>query len=228
MKEAILKCGCCGGCIGACFPIDRDADPDELIDIPWLITAPACPAIDGMSGVFTPLNPADKFDWPQGSCGPCTCYFAITELVLPGKFYLAAGGGPFPDPPPFCMEDTCNIRMLLYLTHDLTVQDCCNITVVVQFFGVENGLELNSGELLKENTLDCIPQSTPPDHARWRQYLLDACECLPDEGGFAGEFDLSRIGWFCVNGVFPSGACAGLPQCCVLDGCSLAGAVLSI
>lgn len=235
-KAALMNCGCCG-CDGACFPESCVGDVCTLLDVPWEITAPSCPAIDGMTGNFSPFGGYSSYD--RSECGPCVCYEAITELSLPGKIYLElgggggvgeeGGGGGGGDPPPTCVESPCTIDLKLYLAIDASIPGCCRVVVVVELLSVVDGLALTSGDVQTPETLNCIPQATPVDNDRFRQFEFDSCTCLPDRAGFTALFDLSRITWECTLGNHPpSSLCYPNSLCCVLDGCSLAGATLTI
>lgn len=224
-KRAIMECDCCG-CRGACFPEDCVGDVCSLLDIPWEISAPSCADIDGLTGNFSPFGGYSSYS--RNECGPCVCYESIIELSLPGKIYLEVGGGEG-EPPAMCVEGACTIDLKLYLAIDSSIDGCCKVVVVVELLSVVDGLALNSGQYQNVDALSCIPQVTPVDNDRFRQFEFDSCTCLPDRAGFSAVFSLDRITWECTLGDHPiSSVCYPNSLCCVLDGCSLAGATLTI
>lgn len=227
-QEALMLCGCCG-CVGGCFPYTCTNNVCTLQNIPWSIDAPNCPAIDNLSGTFTPFSPSNTFT--KGICGPCVCYQTITSISLPGKVRIPAQIGGDPNQPPgICTTFDCNINLNLYLGFDTSITGCCNMSLVVEMLTAT--LALNSGIPQKPNTIACIPQAIPVDDARFRQFGFDSCTCLTplNQGaGFSALFSLSKITWVCKNGNWPVGnPCYPYSQCCELFGCSLAGATLSI
>lgn len=225
-NKGVLEC-CCG-CTGACFPYTCVGSVCTLEDIPWVIDAPNCPAIDGASGVFSPFGGNTGFR--DGKCGPCKCYQSISTISMPGKQRLEIGGGGPLDPPGFCTTFDCAIPLKFYLGFDASIQGCCTASIVVEMLNSE--LALNSGIPQKPNTIACIPQVIPADNTRFRQFEFDSCTCLTpyDTGaGFSAIFDLSRVAWFCKFGNHPpESACFPFSKCCELFGCSLGGATLSI
>lgn len=235
-NKGVLEC-CCG-CVGSCFPYTCSGSVCTLTDIPWIIDAPNCPAIDGAFGVFSPFTLASSFR--KGKCGPCVCYESVAIITLPGKQRSETGGGSeslgFGDPidpegpPAICTTFDCTIPLRFYLGFDASIEGCCTASLVVEM--LNTGLALNSGIPQKPNTIACIPQAVPVDNTRFRQFDFDSCTCLPPLGtgaGFSAIFDLSRITWTCKAGNHPADSpCYPFSKCCELFGCSLAGATLSI
>lgn len=228
-KRALLECGCGCGCVGACFPVNRNVTPNVLVDIPWTISAPNCPAIDGLTGVFQPFNAS----WVESNCGPCTCYESTVNLSLPAKRKLSVGGDDGDpetlDPPPFCSEASVPIVLKFWLTTDNTIEGCCKVAILVELVSYGDGNDLSCGNLVNDNDLNCLPFVSPADPKIYRKFALDLCTCLGVDEGFMGEFDLSRICWSCSLGTHLGDACPdGSSLCPELDGCSLVGATLSM
>lgn len=227
-QQALMQCNCCG-CVGGCFPYTCVGDVCTLDNIPWSIEAPNCTAIDGLSGVFSPLGGNSNFI--KGICGPCVCYQSLTTITLPGKQRLEIGGGEGGiGPPPSCVTVDCSIPLKLYLGFDSSVPGCCNAALIVEMLNSE--LALNSGIPQKPNSISCIPQVLPADDTKFRQFGFDSCTCLTpyNQGaGFSALFNLSRITWYCKLGNHPATSlCYPFSKCCELFNCSLGGATLSL
>jgi hypothetical protein len=84
--QALLECGCSctSGCIGCCVPVDEGTNAPQ--EIPFTISAPSCPELDGYSGIFDPVAPPTSQELLL--CGVCGIYAA--RAVTPdvdGAFY---------------------------------------------------------------------------------------------------------------------------------------------
>ena len=82
------QCNCeeIQGCYGCCLPVDLTQPTypkGVLVTIPWEVVAPSCPAINGVSGVFTPVDPTNPGIGPCGYCGTY-CVIENTLIVIPG------------------------------------------------------------------------------------------------------------------------------------------------
>jgi len=80
-----VKC-CCGegGCIGCCVPVADGTNAP--LNIPFEISAPNCPKLDGFSGLFVPAAPPPAQD--LSPCGVCGAYQADSiSPTVDGAFY---------------------------------------------------------------------------------------------------------------------------------------------
>lgn len=98
-QQALFNCNCnCsdGQCNGCCFPLDGDGNQ---IDIPYEISAPSCPELDGFSDSFYPLAPSDPGTRPDLPCGICGYYkgYLDTPTNASGSIYTVDGA--FQNPP---------------------------------------------------------------------------------------------------------------------------------
>lgn len=225
------ECSCEQSCVGSCFPIDRTTNPATLPDITWLIDAPNCLDIDGLTGSFSAFNP----DWEEGTCGVCTCYSTDINLELPAEISLSLGGDDGDpetiDPPASCVTNPTTINLRLWLTFMPEISGCCKAAVLVELLSPYQDLKLDSGDEVTAAMLECLPIVNPANPDYFRVFAFDTCVCLGGADGFTGEFDLSRITLACTTAPHanpPSGCPDGTSTCPVLVGCSLTDGVLSI
>lgn len=82
---------CCGqaACVGCCVPLADGTNAPQ--NIPFEISAPGCPELDGWSSVFVPVAPPTS--QPLSACGACGEYAA--QDLTPG---IAAQAYNPPDP----------------------------------------------------------------------------------------------------------------------------------
>ncbi len=214
-QKAMLECCECG-CRGCCVPVDENGFPD---DIPFEINAPNCPAIHGLTGIFTPIDTTV----PTGACGPCPTYCAIASIMLPGK--LASGIGS-PSNPDECLYSTC------------ATTDLCFILTCSRNESTPVGLNECCGRLrlwIGSATPFVDEESTDPpqqggcdgfaDCTSWVKKAPNSCSC---EGTLSAEFDISNLQFYCDPAdIWTTGPCAGEPKCCQV-GCDLTDATIVI
>lgn len=209
LKKALLECECCI-CPGCCMPVDGGGNP---IDIPFEITAPSCPAIDGQTGVFEPL----AIQGTEQPCGVCGQWGYNAVFDVPGCAWQGAEGVP-------CACDVpCDIQICLELfcssefgeaDPSSGADNCCKrmrlkIGSSMKFPG-SNPLGLN--EMF--STLCTEGDYIAPT----------ACDC---DGGLTASFSLASLQTECDE-LYVGGYCDGFPVCCELSGCDFTGATLDI
>lgn len=225
--QAVLECGCCGSCNGCCWPVDYSVPeyPNGVLEnINWEITATGCPNIDGLSGIFTPVDP--NAIHPNGACGKCACYINVTGPVLIyGEFYQEQES-----PIPGCYESPCAIELCFMLSCDQNEpiaegsnDACCSrLRLLIsnntaQLSGAPNA---NTGTC--ENSIE-----DPTCNPNFVELGPSSCECLDDNAGVVATFDLSVLALTCA-GTVVGGYCDGKPDCCSLFNCNLEGGVLVV
>jgi hypothetical protein len=213
ISVACKQCSCeeLQGCYGCCLPVDL-AQPlypaGVLVTIPWEVVAPSCPTINGVSGVFTPVDPTNPGIGPCGYCGTY-CVIENTLIVIPGIFKV-----PF-DP---CFTSPCSlgeIKLVLECNDTSQLTGCCD------------RLRLWVGVSISGGTLVGDTGEKPPTCFgtvnSWVKLSPSTCTC---SGGLSAEFRLSGLSILC-DGVFVGGPCDGQPNCCQIS-CGLSDAVIVI
>ena len=238
---------CCCGCIGCCLPYVPDDETCPTIGrrvktLAWAISAPDCPAIDGVEGEFFPETtcPHDEF----GPCGNCICMVNTDHYI---GFILGVAkvdnGETCGESPcgglGFCFNLTCNPREPLVDEED--VEECCSrlkLLVLINGADVVTGgeeVDVDGNECLDATELDGEYTNfigCPGNEGSvLRQLSPLTCQCedeLDPEGTpFEVVFDLSELGFECDD-FFSGGPCDGLPTCCMPVDCTLAGATLTV
>ena len=210
-RQALLECCECG-CQGCCLPTDVDGN---LEDIPWEISAPSCPEIDGLTGVF---NPIDAVPTGTGPCGACGTYQNVSDpVVIPGE---AASG--LENPVDFsCLFTPCGTSSLCFVLACETgtsgasgIEECCGRLVL--WIGSDNPLAGDDGsrpQTIGGQTCD-----------NWIKVLPNSCACDP----LSAEFSLSGVAYVCDElDVWVGGPCDGELKCCQVS-CPLGDATLVI
>jgi hypothetical protein len=207
---------CCPSCIGCCWPEVAGV----LQTIPWAISAPSCPEIDGITGDFAPVDPSNQ---PTGTCGRCGCYISsTTPLEITGTLWTVGG--------PVCFPNTCGVLLCLGISCDEDEDqgefgdECCSRLrlIVSASTPIRRADDLSVGVFTacRGDLTDC---NADPD--QWVQIAPSSCTCNED-GTLSVIWDLSVLGFYC-SGTVASGPCAGKPDCCNLF-CDLTGATLVI
>jgi len=230
-RATIQCCGCGGTCTGGCcFPKTYD-DPlypwGVFQNLYWTIDAPACPDLDGKTGIFYPVDSTAVAD--SGVCGACTCYRNLSdgndEIFVTGSFYIE--GGP-------CTESPCAVKICFFLSCDSgepdptdPVDECCKRFRII--VGIDDqtafitGIDTTGGDERCESLKD---MSVCANNLFGEMEPI-SCECAADEGGVTAVFDLSVIGFECDPPPF-AGSCAPKGRCCTLHNCDLTGATVSV
>lgn len=250
------KC-CCGGCAGCCLPFN---DPDgscpspgrRVKNLAWAISAPFCPALDGLTGTLSPETTCPHNT--IGPCGNCLCMVNTTHassFVL-GKAYYVESSDVFkcnPDPLPCCATTPCGSIGMCFnlacnpntpLLSDVDVAACCSRLKLLVLI---NGAEVVTGgdEVIVEGN-ECLDVTEldgqytnflgcPGNEGSiLRQLDPVSCECEDEDTmtEFEVVYDLSEFSFSCEDPPFSGGPCDGLPQCCLPDNCTLAGATLTV
>lgn len=217
-QKARLECCECG-CQGCCVPRGEDG---SLLEIPFEISAPNCPSLNGASGVFVPLTPTPGA-FPVGPCGPCPIYCTIASISIPGQ---QPTGFENPSLPGTCLFTPCSTG------------DLCLILACPQGASGPVGLNECCGrlELWIGSSIELEGETAPTgpgqgscsgfgDCTSWRKFTPSTCSC---EGGLSAEFDISGLQFYCdPDNVWGPGPCAGEPTCCQVS-CDLTDATLVI
>jgi len=207
------QCNCeeIQGCYGCCLPIDLTQPTypkGVLVTIPWEVVAPSCPAINGVSGVFTPVDPTNPGIGPCGYCGTY-CVIENTLIVIPGTIKV-----PFTP----CFTSPCSlgeIKLVLECNDTSQLTGCCDrIRLWV-------GMSISGGKLVGDTGEK--PPTCFGTVSSWVKLSPSTCTC---SGGLSAEFRLSGLSITC-DSVFVGGPCDGQPNCCQIS-CGLSDAVIVI
>lgn len=242
---ATKKCCCGGTCFGCCYPYDYLETPipgNYAQIIRWEIDAPNCPAIDGLSGQFSPetTGPHD----PMVECGFCLCYNNDSPIayILGQAFFENGSGG--------CSNTPCGINLCLGLqcarvpppTEETPDRCCQQFRLIVVLNGAtpsggdpvdirgacfdQEGEDLNGNPNFpgcnggSQNAVSNATQLTP-----------SSCQCEDRENPtvqpFELVFDLSVLGFACDQYFAPGTPCEGNSKCCEPFNCSFSGATLT-
>lgn len=223
---------CCGGaCVGGCCFPRTYTDPlyphGVLRNFDWVIDAPACPELDGKSGVFYPLDPTATVG--EGACGPCACYANLTDggdvLRVTGSTYTPLG---------MCQQTPCSVGLCFFLACDSNepdpaepLTDCCKRFRVIVGIDVTNNSITGGSTTGGSDGCESLKNESACSANLFGEIEPVTCECASDEGGATAVFDLSGINLECT-GVIVGGVCDGQPNCCSLFACDLTGATLTL
>lgn len=207
-KAAILECCTCG-CNGCCVPTNEDG---SLADIPWEISAPGCPEIDGATGTFTPVDATVD----TGPCGHCATYLNVSSPVSITGQQASGVVDPFGE----CTYTPCTIGELCFALECLRSQDgaaglsdCCSRLFL--WVGTDRTLEGDDGSRPRGGVASlCLS---------WRRVSASTCTC---EGGLSAEFPIELV-LYCTEFWEAPNICAPEPKCCQIE-CDLSGAKLVI
>jgi len=208
-KKAVKDCCCVGTC--CCLPLDMTNPlyPNGVkINIPFEVSAPGCPTIDGRTGTFRPIDPTSVV---KGGCGACGSYSPIAFATLAGSRRVSVGDA--------CLFTPCNINVCFMLTCEISeeagpgeLDECCS----------RIRLWIGSSELQQEDdgsrpSVDLTAVSC----SSWKKVSSTHCVCDPD---FSARFPLA-LNFVC--GIIQTGPCAGESDCCTVT-CDLTGAEVLI
>lgn len=178
-------------------------------DIPWEVVAPSCPSIDGVTGVFNPIDPTAP---GIGPCGYCMtyCVYDGSGIVIPGVIRADFGAT--------CEDSPCATGDLVLVLecNDEVDEGCC------QKLRLWVGMTISGGTLVGDNG------TVPPNECggtatSWVKLAPTTCTC---EGGLSAEFALSGLQIDCTD-TYSTGPCIGEPTCCRIN-CDLSDAKVVI
>lgn len=198
-------CSCDNVCTGCCLPMRLEPYIGLFpADIPFSVSAPNCPALNGHFNTFIHIPAV----WDFAVCGICALYPSSSNVQVLGQRPSSIMMG--------CVTP-CSFRVCFYLQcltspDDEYSADCCSqLRLVVSFTEPFEGTNEEPGPVACNYGISLAPTS---------------CTCLPG-GGLSAIFDLGSIALHC-NRIIQSGPCYGMDDCCLPFNCDLEGATLVI
>lgn len=211
-KRAVTEC-CCRGCVGCCFTVQED--PYRVLDVPWEVSAPNCPEIDGVTGILTSVDPTSPV---RGPCGPCNtwCNIGPDYIELTGISRVPIDG--------VCTTTPCSLGQMCMVMEcneqEVTIPEmdpCCSRVRMWL------GLTLGANSILNGDDGSRPSASCGQTCTTWVKIAPSSCSC---EGGtLSAIFNISGLTINCAT--FTDGPCAGEPVCCQIN-CDLSGATIAI
>lgn len=190
------NCCCDSGCIGCCVPVDAGTNAPQ--NIPFEISAPSCPELDGWAGIFVPVAPPLSQDLSR--CGVCGIYAANNPTPsIDGDSY---------NPPSPCvlLPSSCTIGPFRFGLHCTTPLIPLNESLATCCRRLLLSMNLNGGT--SEDDVYVNPTS---------------CVCDP----LSAIYDISGLFPLFQTWVDPGVTCP-IDGCFPNAGCDLTGATLII